>query len=455
MEYHVDVAVIGFGKAGKTIAMKRAKAGDKVVVIEQSPEMYGGTCINIGCVPTKTLLHQVREYAAAATLNDTPLDGQTIWDNAKAHRDSLIAKMNSANKAMVENAGATIVDGQAHFLDDHTLQVGDTVVTAETIIINTGAIARTLPVPGGDHRLVVDSTGIQQITTLPKKLVIIGGGPIGVEFASLMLPLGVEVTMLDAADTFLGRIDQQIAPAVLEHLKQQGLHYVGGAQVTAVEGAATADEVTVVAEVDGTTQRYAASLVLTAIGRIPATDALALENTSITVTDRGAIAVDAQCRTGVDGVYAVGDVTGAPQFTYLSFDDHRIVLHDRWGIGDVRSREHRIIPTTTFIDPPLSTVGKTTAELDEAGIEYTTRSAAVADIAVMPRPKIVGQSQGNIVFHIGTDDQILGATLWCVDSQEIINTVVLAMQANVPATEVGNLIVTHPSSSELLNGVLG
>lgn len=448
----VDVLVVGFGKAGKTIAMKRAKAGDSVVLVEKSAKMYGGTCINIGCVPTKTLLHQVRSLAEAQKLVGEKLDADEVWAKAQNVRNTLIEKMNAANLKMVQDTGVTVVDGEAKFVDSKTVVVNGKKISGETVIINTGATAVKLPIPGGDLDTVVDSTQIQFVEDRPKELAIIGSGPIGLEFASLFAATGTKVTIIDAANEFLPRVDQKVAEAVKKHLEDAGVKFRFGVKVQKFSKVA---EKTVVTYLENDVEKETpADLILVAVGRKPATAALDLENVGIETTARGAVQVDDHIRTNVEGVYAAGDVAGSPQFTYVSFDDHRIILADRWADGG-RVTDDRVIPTTTFIEPPLATVGKTPEELEQQGVEFTVKEAKIADIAVMPRPKIVGEPEGMARIIVDKEGQILGATLWCIDAQELINTVALAIKHKIPASALGQGIYTHPSSYELFNGILG
>ncbi|MFW0182862.1 FAD-dependent oxidoreductase [Rothia sp. CCM 9417] len=416
-ELTVDVLVLGFGKAGKTIAMKRAAAGDKVALVEEDPAMYGGTCINIGCVPTKFLLNQSHK--------------RREFKPARDDRNSFIARLRAANQKMVEGKGVLLLDGPARFVDSSTVQVGEQVqVRASTIIINTGA-SSGIEVGGRLH----DSTSIQQLEHTPATLAVIGGGPIGLEFATMFSGFGSRVTIYKGEGDFLPALDRNIAQAVREHLEAQGIAIVDRRISAEQANEQLGDEV-----------------ILVATGRRPAVAGLNLEAAGVDYTEKG-IKVDQHCRTSVEGIYAVGDVTGAPQFTYASYDDHRIVLSHRWGDGS-RTRTGRLLPATTFINPPLSTVGLTAQEAAR-DYEIEVRESAIADLAIVPRPKIMGQPEGIAQFVLDRrTNQILGATLWCIDSQELINTVALAMTQKIPAEALGEGIYTHPSTSELFNALL-
>lgn len=410
-----DVLVLGFGKAGKTIAMKRAAAGDKVILVETNPAMYGGTCINVGCVPTKYLLTQ-----SARNVD---------YGQARLGRNEFIKKLNAANKAMVEGKGALVLTGPARFSGLKTVTVGDAAqISAETIIINTGAISG-VQVGGRVH----DSTSIQQLEKAPTTLGIVGAGPIGLEFATMFNQFGTQVNVYTGGRSFLPRNEADVAQEVRTHLTNQGINFIDE----------RVDDVNNLEE----------ELILVAVGRRPAVANLNLEATGVEYTERG-ITVDKHCQTNIPGIYACGDVNGGPQFTYISYDDHRVVMSHRWADG-TRTTENRIVPNTIFIDPPLSSVGLTEAQAVEAGHKVNVRKANIADIPILPRPKIIGNPAGQAKFVIDADTGlILGATLFCIDSQELINTIALAIKHQIPAVEVGEGIYTHPATSELFNALL-
>lgn len=426
-----DLIVVGFGKAGKTIAMKRSAAGDKVALIEQSPQMYGGTCINVGCIPTKKLLFET------ATGKDFP--------DAVVARDQLIGKLNAKNLAMATDKGVTVIDGKATFTASHEITVtsgSDTLVLyAPTIVINTGSTPVIPNVPGTDNPHVFDSTGIQHISPLPKHLAIIGGGPIGLEFATLFSGQGSKVTIIDRGELPLKNFDREVAELAKTDLEARGITFLNNAELTGFSGDLT------IALKD---HDLLADAALLAIGRRPATDRLGLEQAGIKTGTRGEVLVDAHLRTNIDGIFAVGDVNGGPQFTYVSYDDHRIVLDQLAGTGK-KSTAHRLIPTTTFIEPPLSTIGDNTE-----GENVVVKKALIADMPIVPRPEIINQPHGMVKFFVDKQsDALLGATLYCADSQELINTVALAMRHGVTASELGDGIYTHPATSEIFNQLLG
>lgn len=463
----LDVLVIGWGKGGKTFAAAMADAGKRVAIVEQSPEMYGGTCINIACVPTKALVHSANDRREG----DDPAH---YFAGSVERRDDLIAKLNRVNLQMLaERETVTIVDGRARFVGEREVEVTPSTVgtgrlpaagraehlriTAETVVINTGAVTTRPEVPGADGPRVHDSTSIQHVQPLPKRLAIVGGGPIALEFASMFRGFGSEVTMLVRGDGVLPREDDDVAAAVAKVLAGDGIDVRTGVEASRFDGHATHVTVHLIG---GAELAASASLdvdaVLLATGRRPATHDLGLEAAGVETDERGAILVDDHLRTTAPGVFAMGDVRGGAQQTYLSLDDHRVVLEAVAGAGQRRVSDRVAVPSTVFITPPLSSVGLTEREAREAGREVRVAFAEVASIKAMPRPKTVGDARGVIKFVVdAVSDEVLGARLFHVDSQEVINLVALAMRAGVTASELRDGIWTHPSSTEALNEVLG
>lgn len=454
-ELTVDVLVIGWGKGGKTFAGQAAAAGQSVAVVEQSAAMYGGTCINIGCVPTKALIHSASEKRSSD-------DEQKFFEGAVAYRDALIGKLNDVNFHMLADQDTvTVVDGRARFVGPREIEVTPSAggrgtaqplrITARTVVINTGAEPVMPPLGGIELPGVYDSTTIQHADPFPKRLLVIGGGPIGLEFASMFTDFGSQVTVINRGDAILPREDDDMRRVVVDVLTESGMALRTGESARAIEAHDGALAVTLTGG-----EVLEADAVLVATGRRPATGGLDLEAAGVEVDERGAVIVDDHLRTSAEGVFAMGDVHGGPQQTYLSLDDSRIVLSAVTGDGSRRVSTRAAVPTTTFITPPFSAVGMTEGEARDAGRSVKTATAMVADIKAMPRPKAVQDPRGAIKFVVDADtDQVLGARLFHVDSQEVINLVALAMRAGVTAKELRDGIWTHPSSTEALNEVLG
>ncbi|MDQ4491920.1 FAD-dependent oxidoreductase [Sinomonas sp. ASV486] len=467
-----DDVVIGFGKGGKTLAGVLGRAGRRVAVVEQSEQMYGGTCVNIGCVPTKALVY-------AAHLGHDGDDAAHYTDSI-AQKDALTAKLRAANFTMLDSVDTiTVITARAEFVGPKRVRLSagtdERELTAERFYLNTGSLPAVPDIPGaseGGHVLsprIHTSTELISESNLPGRLVIVGGGYIAYEFASMYAAFGSEVTVVDRSPIPLKHEDRDVAAAVASALTGDGVRFLQGARVTGVaesgetgvpaHDGALAPALVGVATASGPIT-IEADAVLLALGRSPATAGLGLDKAGVETDGRGAVVVDERLRTTAPDVWALGDVNGGPQHTYVSLDDHRIVLSQVAGGPERTTADRRTIPTTTFVTPPMSRVGLTEgearAQADEHGWDVGVASKEVAKIAAMPRPKIVRDPRGLIKLVVDRKTEtVLGATLFCVDSQEIVNLVSFAMDHGLPYTALRDRMYTHPSSSEALNEVLG
>ena len=449
--------MIGWGKGGKTFAGAMAGAGRSVAIVEQSSAMYGGTCINIGCVPTKTLIHD------AAQRRDGD-DAAEFFRKAVDRRDTLIAKLNDVNLHMLADRDTvTVVDGRARIVGPHEVEVTPSaggsglaehlIISADTVVTNTGAVPVLPPLPGVDGPRIHTSTSIQHVDPFPRRLAVVGAGPIGLEFASMFRDFGSEVTVLARGERILPDEDQDVASGMHELLTEAGIDLRTQLDVTSLEDGT--DAVTVHMDTPEGPWQLQADAVLMATGRRPANEDLGPEQAGIETDERGAVVVDTQLRTSAEGVFAMGDVHGGQQQTYLSLDDHRVVLDALTGSGTRRTDDRVAVPATTFLDPPMSSVGIGAEQARSEGLDVRTVMVPVAGIKAMPRPKAVGDPRGFIKIVVdSSSDQLLGARLLHVDSQEVINLLVLAMRAGVTASELRDGIWIHPSSTEAPNEVL-
>ncbi|MDX6264211.1 MAG: putative pyridine nucleotide-disulfide oxidoreductase [Kribbellaceae bacterium] len=449
---HADVIVIGFGKGGKLAAAELGRRGKRVVLIEKSDQMYGGTCPNVGCVPTKALVH----HSGKRRPDDSP---QEWFEHAVGEVQALTSLFRAGNYDALNGADTiTVITGEAAFTDPHTVAVGkgsDQVrLTAETILINTGSTPVIADIPGlRDSARLVTNVDLIKNTVLPGRLGVIGGGYLGIEFASIYHRFGSRVTVLESSPRILGREDDDVAAAAEQILTDDGVDIIASTQVIEVRDDAT--ETTIVYEKNGRRHTLTVDAVLAATGRAPMTEGLDLAKAQVRTTERGAIAVDEYLRTSQPHIFALGDVNGGPQFTYISLDDSRIVLDQLVGEGKRSTTDRVAVPATLFMSPPLATVGMTEKEARAAGRHLKVARQNVADIIAMPRAYIVEETRGLMKFVIDADtDQILGAALLSVDAQELINTVTLAMRHGITASELRDSIYTHPSSTEAFNDVL-
>ena len=427
----VDNIIIGFGKGGKTLAGALAKAGQSVVLVERSDRMFGGTCINVACIPTKSLEHSARLSAA---------QGGGFAEKAERYRAAVEEKrrltgaLRRKNYDKAVGAGVEVLVGEASFLDGHRVSValsggGSEELRGERIFINTGARPFIPPIPGlADCGAVYTSETLMERDELPERLVIIGGGYIGLEFASYYTNFGSRVSVVQDGPGFIPREDEEVAAVVVKDAQ-------AGAEVTVKT--AEGEEV------------LPAQAVLAATGRRPNVAGLNLAAAGVELTERGAVKTDEHLRTSVPHIWAMGDVAGGLQFTYISLDDSRIVKSQLLGDGGRTTQNRGEVPYSVFIDPPLSRVGMTEAEARRRG--YDVKIARLSAAAV-PKAQVMRRPAGLLKAVVdGATGNILGAHFFCAESQEMINLVKLAMDAGLPYTVLRDAIYTHPTMSEALN----
>ncbi|WP_159801401.1 dihydrolipoyl dehydrogenase family protein [Arthrobacter zhaoguopingii] len=448
-----DVIVIGFGKGGKTAASTLGHLGRRVVLIEQSPLMYGGTCPNVGCVPTKALVY----HAHNRREEDSPGDW---YRRSVTTVHQLTSSFRDINYDVLDaHDSLTILTGKGTFVDPHTVSVDvdgrRVTVTGDTILINTGSEPIIPNIEGiRDSTHVITSTDLIHRTDLPAHLVIIGGGYLGLELGAVYRTFGSEVTILEMTSQILRREDDDVAQTAISIFENEGINIVTNANVLEIRDGGGGAVVTY--ESNGKQFTVEADAVLPATGRAPATKGLGLDAAGVSTTPRGAVVVDEHLRTSQPHIFALGDVNGGPQFTYVSLDDARIVLDQLIGEGKRSTADRHSVPRTLFISPPLATVGLTEREARAAGHRIKVGSQNVGEIFAMPRAYIVEETRGIMKFIIDLDtDLILGAALLSVDSQEMINVVALAMRSGTTATQLQDSIYTHPSSTEAFNDVIG
>lgn len=448
-----DVIIIGFGKGGKTLAAEFAKRGQKVAIIERSDKMYGGTCINIGCIPTKTLVHQAK---MASALKDATFEERSeFYRNAVSVKESVTSALRNKNyHNLADNPNVTVYTGIGSFVSADVVAVRTATeeirLTSKQIIINTGAETVIPPIEGvAGNPFVYTSTSIMELADLPRRLVIIGGGYIGLEFASMYASFGSQVTVLESYPELIAREDRDIAASVKETLEKKGIVFRMNAKVQSVN---RVEDKAIVTFADSQTNEVfvlEADAVLLATGRRPNTKDLNLEVAGVEVDVRGAIIVDEYLKTTNPNIRAVGDVKGGLQFTYISLDDYRIVREDLFGVKERRTGDRNPVSYSVFIDPPLSRIG-----LNEEEARRQNRDIIVKKLPVMaiPRAKTLGETDGLLKAIIDKNTgKILGCVLFAPDSSEVINTVAVAMKTGQDYTFLRDFIFTHPSMSEALN----
>lgn len=448
-----DVIIIGFGKGGKTLAAEFAKRGRKVAIVERSDKMYGGTCINIGCIPTKTLVHQAK---IASGMTDATFEERSeFYRNAISVKEAVTSALRNKNyHNLADNPNVTVYTGVGSFVSSDVVSVRtsteEIMLTSKQIIINTGAETVIPPIEGvAGNPLVYTSTSIMELTELPRRLVIIGGGYIGLEFASMYASFGSQVTVLESYPELIVREDRDIAASVKETLEKKGIIFRMNAKVQSVKHIEDSALVVFSDSQTGEVVELKADAVLLATGRRPNTKDLNLEVAGVETDVRGAIIVDEYLQTTHPNIRAVGDVKGGLQFTYISLDDYRIIREDLFGDKERTTSDRNPVSYSVFIDPPLARIGLNEEEARKQNLDIIIKKLPVMAI---PRAKTLGETDGLLKAVIDKNTgKILGCMLFAPDSSEVINTVAVAMKTGQDYTFLRDFIFTHPSMSEALN----
>lgn len=454
MDDRYENIIIGFGKGGKTLAGALAGLGQRTALIEKDAGMYGGTCINVACIPTKSLENSARLSAAMGGSFEEKSQRYKEAIGEKRHLTAMLRKKNF-DKAV--SAGVSVLTGEAAFADARHVRVTyadgrSEVLEGERFFINTGSRPFMPPIAGlAESRFVYTSETLMEREELPQKLVIIGGGYIGLEFSSYFTNFGSEVTVIQDGEAFIPREDAEIAMAAFENLTQRGIRIIRSAKIVSVrdEGA----HAVIAYEAAGETIEIAADAVLVAAGRRPNLSGLNVQAAGVELNGRGAVKADEHLRTSAANIWAMGDVAGGLQFTYISLDDFRIVKSDLLGDGSRTTKNRGAVPYTVFLDPPLSRVGLSEEEAQEAGFDYRI---AVMPAAAVPKAQVLKKPEGLLKAIVDNKSKkILGAHFFCAESQEMINIVKLCMDAGLPYTTLRDGIFNHPTMSESLNDLFG
>ncbi|WP_329362949.1 dihydrolipoyl dehydrogenase family protein [Streptomyces sp. NBC_01483] len=446
----VDLLVVGGGKAGKTLAMDLARAGRRVVMVERG--MIGGTCINVACIPTKSLVTSSRLVRRAATAQSLGLSLGKVevdLDMLRSHKEGVVADMVNLNHHQFLDSGMDLVLGTARFVAERTVEIdlndgGRRVVRGADVVINTGTVPHLPSVPGLADVDPLNSETIMRLERIPERLIVIGGGYVGLEFAQMFAAFGSRVTVLDRNSRLLPQEDADISTVLAECLCEDGVEVLTDVAVKEVDR--DEDGVRVVLE-DG--RVLVADDVLAATGRDPVTRDLGLDAAGVRTDERGFVRVDDTLATGAPHTWAVGDVAGSPQFTHVSLDDYRIVKANI--AGGMRSTTGRLVPWNLFTDPELARVG-----LTEQQARATGRDIRVAKLPVtaIPRARTMRETRGLWKAIVDRDtEEILGVALLGPDSSEVLTVVQTAMWAGMPFTRFRDGIIAHPTMSEGLNAL--
>ena len=451
-----DAIIIGFGKAGKTLAGFLAGKGQKVALIEKSDKMYGGTCINVGCIPSKSLVNSVERLENKDLSTFT--ERKDYYEKSVDKKEALITALRGKNYEMLASKeNIDIYNGKGSFVSNKIVNIeknGENIqIEGEKIFINTGSETIIPNIKGlKESKNILTSKSLMELKELPRKLVIIGAGYIGLEFASTYAGFGSEVVIIDASDDILKREEKEAADRVKKILEAKGVTFYLNSKVEEISDNEN-DSSIAISNGNGEIIQFNGDKILVAIGRKANTQGLELEKAGVQVDERGNIIVNEKLETTAPNIWALGDVKGGLQFTYISLDDFRIIRDNVYGNGNRSLNDRNVVPYTTFLSTPLSRVGLSEKEAIEKGFDV---KVGKIEAMAIPKGKIEGKSEGflKVVVDAKTD-KILGATLLCNTSHEMINIIALAMKGNLPYQIIRDMIFTHPTMSESLNDLFG
>lgn len=415
-----DLIIIGAGPGGYKAAAHAAKNGLKVTIIEEGH--VGGTCLNVGCIPTKTYVHSAS------------------FEEARERLAQVVPQLRAGVETILSHPNITLVRGKASFVDGHTVRVGDEQFTASNIIIATGSDSKLIPVPGMDNPYVVDSTGLLQLDTLPKRLCIIGAGVIGMEFASVFNRFGSEVTVIEFLKECLPALDSDIAKRLRKQMEKEGISFNMQCGVKQIANGEVFFE-----NKKGQMESVAADVVLVATGRKPRTEGLNLEAAGITVAPNGTIPVDGVYAVG-DGIYAIGDVNGKQMLAHAAEMQGIHVVNQILGIED--NIRFDVMPAAIFTSPEAACVGPSEDMLKEAGVSCECHKAFYR---ANGKALAMNESEGMVKLFTEPDEgRILSAHIFGAHAADLVQEVTAYMTLGATLRQLRDTVHIHPTLSEVL-----
>jgi len=452
MAEEFDAIVIGTGQAGPALAVRLAGAGRRVAVIER--KHFGGTCVNNGCIPTKTLIASARaaHVAREAAKFGVAIGGavQVDMPRVKARKDAIVAESTGNVETWLRStANVSVIQGHARFNDAYTIAVGERTLTAPQIFINTGGRPAVPALVGLDQVAYLTSTRMMEVDCLPEHLIVIGGSYIGLEFAQMYRRFGSRVTVIEMAPRLIAREDEDVSAAVQAVLEGEGIAIRTSAECVSV--GKRDGNVVVHVSCEQEPREIAGSHLLLAVGRLPNTGDLGLDRAGVATDAKGYIVVDDTLATNVPGIYALGDVNGRGAFTHTSFNDYEIVAANLLD-GDPRRVSDRFAVYALFTDPPLARAGLTKREARASGRRVLVGRRAMARVG---RARERGETQGFMEVLVDAETKkIVGAALLGIEADESIHCIIDVMNAGAPYTAIRRAVHIHPTVAELIPTML-
>ena len=449
MKYDYHIIVIGAGSAGLVVAGGAAALGARVALIER--DKMGGDCLNTGCVPSKTFLksaHLAKDIREAATLGiDSrigPVDLKKIKQRVHAVIDE-IAPHDSAER--FEGLGVRVYHGQAEFAGAHHVRIGQQLISGKNIVIATGSEPVIPNIKGLDAGPCLTNQNIFDLETLPKRLIVLGGGPIGLELGQGFQHLGSQVTVIDRNAHLFRKDDTEVAPIMEKVLTDDGMTLALNAKILEIKRESS--EIIVITMQNGQTREIRGDQILVSLGRRPATDGLNLEAAGITLDKRGYVQTDAYLRTNIRHIYACGDITGSYQFTHMAGYQAGVVIRN--AIFHLRKKvDYSLVPWTTYTKPEVAHVGYTEARAKKEGLYERSMIVYLAD---NDRSRAENDRQGLLKLNLGRKNRIIGATLVGEKAGEMIPVVSLAIaQKKNPSVFLG-IIFSYPTEAEIFQSL--
>jgi len=448
-----DAIVIGTGQSGPALARRLVAGGQKVAIIER--KLFGGTCVNTGCTPTKTLVASAYAAHIARRAADygVRVEGEVKVDMkaVKVRMDAVVApSRDGVEQSLKSLEGCTVYEGHGRFVAKNKVAVNASELAAERIFLNVGARAAIPPIPGLDHVPYRTNSSMMDVDFLPAHLIILGGSYVGLEFGQTYRRFGSEVTVIEGGPRLVGREDEDVSQAVADFLKEEGIDVRVGGKVVGVEK--QGNSIAVKIDSAGKISQVVGTHLLVATGRRPNTDDLGLDKAGIATDARGYIQVDDQLRTNVADVWAMGDCNGRGAFTHTSWNDFEIVAANLLD-NDQRRVNDRINAYALYTDPPLGRVGMTEAEVRKAG-----KPALIATLPMerVSRARERGETKGFMKILVDRDSKhILGASFLGLEGDEVVHSVLDVMYAKAPYTVIQRAMHIHPTVSELVPTMLG